>query len=70
VAGEDLVLYGVELVADLAEHREAVVEAVVDHAIEQEPGALGEELVAQLLLLAAALEEVLDRLQGLVWDRD
>ena len=33
-------------------------------------GPAGEELVAQLLLLAAALEQVLDRLQRGVRDRD
>ena len=67
---EDLVLDGVELVADLAEHREAVVEGVVDEPVEQIARALGEVLLARLLLRAAALEEVRDRLQGLVRDRD
>ena len=67
---EDLVLDRVELVADLAQHRKAVVEAVVDHPVEQEARALREELVAQLLLLAAAFEQVLDRLQRGVRDRD
>ena len=60
---EDLVLERVELVADLAQHREAVVEAVVDDPVEQVAGAAREQLLAQLLLLAAALEQVLDRLQ-------
>ena len=67
---EDLVLERVELVADLAQHREAVVEAVVDEPVEQVAGAAREELLAQLLLGAAALEQVLDRLQRLVRDRD
>ena len=67
---EDLVLERVELVADLAQHREAVVEGVVDDPVEQVARAAGEQLVAQLLLLAAALEQVLDRLQRLVRDRD
>src|SRR5215216_3792889 len=67
---EDLLLLAIELVADLAQHREAVVEAVVDQPVEQVPGAAAEELVAELLLLAAALEEVLDGLQRLVRDGD
>ena len=67
---EDVVLERVELVADLAQHREAVVEAVVDDPVEQVAGAAREELLAQLLLGAAALEQVLDRLQRLVGDRD
>src|SRR5436190_7029773 len=67
---EDLVLERVELVPDLAQHREAVVEGVVDDPVEQVARAAGEVLVAQLLLLAAALEQVLDRLQRRVRDRD
>src|SRR4051794_9350510 len=67
---EDVVLQRVELVADLAQHREAVVEAVVDEAVEEVAGATREELLAELLFGAAALEEVLDRLQRLVRDRD
>ena len=67
---EDLVLERVELVADLAQHREAVVEAVVDDPVEQVAGAAGEELLAKVLLRAAALEEVGDRLQRLVRQRD
>src|SRR6201996_3308071 len=67
---EDVVLERVELVADLAQHREAVVEAVVDEAVEQVARAAREELLAELLFLAAALEQVLDRLQRLVRDRD
>src|SRR5215211_1641910 len=46
LTGKDLVLERVELVADLAEHREAVVEAVVDDPVEQEARSLREELVA------------------------
>ncbi len=67
---EDLVLDRVELVADLPKHREAVVEPVVDDPVEQEARAPREELFAQLLLLAAALEQVLDRLERRVRDRD
>src|SRR5215203_274737 len=67
---EDLVLERVELVADLAQHREAVIEAVVDEPVEQIAGAAGEELFAQLLFGPAALEQVLDRLQRQVRDRD
>src|SRR4051794_21549472 len=66
---EDVVLERVELVADLAQHREAVVEAVVDEAVEQVARAAREELFAQLLLGPTALEQVLNRLQGLVGDR-
>src|SRR4029077_12165875 len=64
---EDFVLERVELVSDLSQHREAVVEAVVDEAVEQVAGAAREELLAQLLLGPAALEQVLDRLQWLGW---
>src|SRR6201992_1713616 len=67
---EDVVLERVELVPDLAQHREAVVEAVVDEAVEQVARAAREELLAELLFLPAALEQVLDRLQRLVGDRD
>src|SRR5581483_2196267 len=69
-AREDLLLERVELVADLSQHREAVVEGVVDDAVEEEARPLGEELVAELLLLPAALEQVGDRLQRLVRNRD
>src|SRR5204863_17781 len=55
---------------DLAEHREAVVERAVDHLVEQVARPLGEELVADLLVGAAALEQVLDRLERHVRDRD
>src|SRR4051794_1795924 len=67
---EDALLDALELVADLAEHRERGVDAVVDDLVEQVAGALGEDLLAQLLVGAAALEQVLDRLQGLVRERD
>ena len=42
LALEDLLLDPLELVADLAEHREAVVERVVDDLVEQVAGALRE----------------------------
>src|SRR4028119_709213 len=67
---EDVLLDPVELVADLAQHREAVVERVVDDLVEQVAGALREERLAQLLRSAAALEQVLDRPQRDVGQRD
>ena len=70
LALEDLLLDALELVAHLAQHRERGVDAVVDDLVEQVAGALGEEVVAQLLVAAAALEQVLDGLQRLVLDRD
>src|SRR3954447_164610 len=62
---EDVVLEAVELVAHLAEHREAVVERVVDDLVEQVARPVAEQVLTRLLGAAAALEEVLDRLQ---WD--
>jgi hypothetical protein len=56
--------------SDLAQHRKAVVEAVVHDPVQQVSGAIGEVLLPQLLLLPAALEQVLDRLQRLVRNRD
>ena len=70
VALEDVLLDALELVAHLAQHRERGVHAVVDDLVEQVAGALGEQLVAQLLVGAAALEQVLDGLQRLVGQRD
>ena len=70
MAFEDLVLERVELVADLPEHREAVVEAVVDQAVHQVAGAAGEELLAELLVVLAAGEQVLDRGDRLVRQGD
>ena len=67
---EDVLLDPLELVADLAQHRERGVDAVVDDLVEQVARALGEERVAQLLVRAAALEQVLERLQRLVRQRD
>ena len=43
----------VELVPDLVEDREAVVEEVVEHLVQQAARALREQVVAQLLVLAA-----------------
>ena len=57
---EDVVLERVELVPDLVEDREAVVEEVVEHLVEQPPGALREELLAERLVLLAAREEPRD----------
>src|SRR5204863_8277497 len=59
-AEEDLLLEALQLAADLAQHREAVVEAVVDDLVEEVAGALREHLLAELLAGAATLEEILD----------
>jgi hypothetical protein len=59
-------LDALELVAHLAQHRERGVDAVVDDLVEQVARPLGEERLAQLLVVPAALEQVLDRLQRLV----
>ena len=50
LALEHVVLDPVELVADLVEDREAVVEEVVEHLVEQATGALREELLAERLV--------------------
>ena len=50
LALEDLLLDALELEADLAQHRERGVDAVVDDLVEQVAGALGEQRVAQLLV--------------------
>ena len=67
---EDVLLEALELVAHLAQHREGGVDAVVDDLVEQVAGALGEQLLAELLRRAAALEEVLERRHRLVGQRD
>src|SRR5436190_3531095 len=67
---EDVLLEALELVAHLAQHRKGRVDAVVDDLVEQVAGALGEHLVAELRVGAAAFEQVLDGLQGLVGQRD
>src|SRR5687767_6376852 len=66
----DVVLDRVELVADLVEDREAVVEAVVEHLVEKAPGAPREKLFTQLLVRLAASEEVRNRMQLDVRQRD
>ena len=66
----DLVLQALELVAHLREHRKRRVDAVVDDLVEQVAGALGEQRVAHVLARLAALEEVLQRLDRLVGQRD
>ena len=48
---------------DLVEDREAVVEEVVEHLVEQPAGAAREEVVAKLLAVVAALEEPRQRAQ-------
>ena len=60
---EHVVLERVELVPDLVEDREAVVEEVVEHLVEQAAGALREELLAEGLVVLAAVEEPRDRQQ-------
>ena len=49
---EHVVLERVELVPDLVEDREAVVEEVVEHLVEQAARALREELLAERLVVA------------------
>src|SRR2546423_1307327 len=60
---EHVVLERVELVADLVEDREAVVEEVVEHLVEQAAGALREELFAERAVFLAAAEESRERQQ-------
>jgi hypothetical protein len=67
---EDVLLEPLELVAHLAEHREGGVDAVVDDLVEQVARALAEQLLAQLVAGPAALEEVLERRDRLVGQRD
>ena len=55
---------------DLVEDREAVVEEVVEHLVEQPAGALGEELLAQCLVALAAGEQSRDGKELPVRDRD
>ena len=67
---EHVVLDPVELVADLVEDREAVVEEVVEHLVEQAAGALREELLAERVVVLAAREEPRDGQQLAVRERD
>src|SRR5581483_5903058 len=62
-AFEDVVLERVELVADLVEDREAVVEEVVEQLVEQAAGAAREQLLAERLVVFAALEQPRHRQQ-------
>src|SRR6476469_8583658 len=70
VALEDVLLQALELVAHLAQHRERGVHGVVDDLVEQVARALAEQPVADVLARAAALEQVLERLDRLVGQRD
>ena len=70
LALEDVLLEALELVADLPQHREAVVERVVDDLVEQVAAALGQQGLAGLLGRAAALEQVLHRRERRVGERD
>ena len=67
---EHLVLDRVELVADLVEDREAVVEEVVEHLVEQPARALREQLLAELLVGLATREEARHGEELAVRDRD
>src|SRR5207244_876041 len=53
----------VQLVPDLVEDREAVVEEVVEDVVQEVAGALGEQALAELPVLVAALEQARDREQ-------
>ena len=55
---------------DLVEDREAVVEEIVEHLVEQPAGALGEEALTKLGVLFAAPEQARDRQQLDVGQRD
>src|SRR5439155_27052162 len=57
----DVVLDRVELVGDLVEDREAVVEEVVQHLVEEAAGSLAEELLTEAIVLLNAVEEPGDR---------
>ena len=59
----DLLVDLLELVADLVEDREAVVVQVVEHLVEEPSRPAREEVVPELLVLGAALEEPRHRLQ-------
>src|SRR5881397_72666 len=67
---EDVALEVLELVADLAQHRERRVHAAVDDPVEQVARSAGEERLADLLAGPAALEDVLQRVELLVGQRD
>ena len=67
---EDRLLQALELVAHLAQHRERRVDAVVDDLVEEVSRALGEELLAEVVARPGALEEVLERLDRVVGQRD
>src|SRR5205823_342891 len=53
----DVLVDLLELVADLVEDREAVVVEVVEHLVQQPPGAAVEECLAHLVALVCAAEE-------------
>ena len=55
---------------DLVEDREAVVKEVVEHLVEEAAGSLREQLLTQLLVLLAAIEEARDRKERHVRERD
>ena len=67
---EHVVLDPVELVPDLVEDREAVVEEVVEHLVEEPAGALREQLLAVCLVGLAAGEEARHGQQLAVRERD
>src|SRR6266540_2749381 len=67
---EDVLLQPLELVADLPQHREAVVEGVVDDLVEQVAAVFREHVLAYVAVGAAALEQVFDRRDRRVRERD
>ena len=70
LALEDVVLDAVELDRHLAQHRERRIDAGVDDLVEQVAGALREGRLAQVLLLAVALEHRGQRRQRDARQRD
>ena len=67
---EDVVLEALELEAHLAQHRERRIDAGVDDLVQQVARALREDLLAQVVLLAVALEHRRQGRQRDVRERD
>ena len=67
---EDVVLEALQLERGLAQHRERRIDAGVDDLVEQVAGPLGEDLLAQVVLLAIPLEHRRQRWQRHVRQRD
>jgi len=66
----DVILDRVELVGDLVEDREAVVEEIIQHFVEEAARSLAEELLAETLVLLNVVEQPPDRQQVDIRDRD